>query len=673
VSLAKNAQATVLAVAYNALGSPLPGYLAVWSSADTTIARVSAAGTITALSAGTTTVTATMGQASATVGVRVLATTTSVASVQVSPDSMTVAAGTTTPFTAVARDSAGGTLASRVITWTSSNTAVATVSSTGLVSAVSAGTGNITATSEGKSDLGKVTVTAVTPPPPPPPPSGDPALPTVFLNTTLLAPTGKTIAVAAGGDLQAAISAALPGDVITVAAGATFVGPFTLPNKVGTGWVTIRSDAPAASLPAEGVRSGPRYASALPKLVSNTSGAALQTAAGAHNYRIVGLEMTVATSVTTNYGIVILGDGSAAQNTLALVPTNIILDRVYVHGHSTLNTQRCVAMNSASTAVIDSYLSECHASGFDSQAIVSWNGPGPFKIVNNYLEGAGEIVMFGGGDPAITNLTPSDIEVRRNHFTRPPSWKGVWTVKNLFELKNAKRVLVEGNVFQNHWADAQDGFAIIFKSVNQSGTAPWCVTSDVTFRYNKLRNVSGGFNLAAHPEASPAVPAARIKISDNVMDSVNVGVFTGHGRVYQMLQELDKVTIEHNTTFSANYIFMFGSTPLATNFAFRNNVATRGQYGVFGSGVGEGTAALNYYVAPGYAFLGNVVISGPSALYPAGNFFPAANTNVGFVDVVNANYRLLSTSAYASKGTDGRDPGADVNAVESATQGVVVP
>jgi len=42
VSLAKNAQATVLAVAYNALGSPLPGYLAVWSSADTTIARVSA-------------------------------------------------------------------------------------------------------------------------------------------------------------------------------------------------------------------------------------------------------------------------------------------------------------------------------------------------------------------------------------------------------------------------------------------------------------------------------------------------------------------------------------------------------------------------------------------------------------------------------------------------------
>ena len=56
-------------------------------------------------------------------------------------------------------------------------------------------------------------------------------------------------------------------------------------------------------------------------------------------------------------------------------------------------------------AVIDSYLSEAHVVGFDSQAICGVNGPGPFKIVNNYLEGSGENVMFGGADPRRSTST----------------------------------------------------------------------------------------------------------------------------------------------------------------------------------------------------------------------------------------------------------------------------
>src|SRR5215510_3890325 len=58
-----------------------------------------------------------------------------------------------------------------------------------------------------------------------------PELPRVFLDTTLVPPTGATITVASGGDFQAALNAAQPGDVITLQAGATFTGPFTLPDK----------------------------------------------------------------------------------------------------------------------------------------------------------------------------------------------------------------------------------------------------------------------------------------------------------------------------------------------------------------------------------------------------------------------------------------------------------
>ncbi len=65
----------------------------------------------------------------------------------------------------------------------------------------------------------------------------DPQLPRVFLDTRYIPPGGATINVPAGGDVQAALNAAQPGDEIVLAAGATFVGSFTLPNKPGTGWM----------------------------------------------------------------------------------------------------------------------------------------------------------------------------------------------------------------------------------------------------------------------------------------------------------------------------------------------------------------------------------------------------------------------------------------------------
>ena len=64
--------------------------------------------------------------------------------------------------------------------------------------------------------------------------------------------------------------------------------------------------------------------------------------------------------------------------------------------------------------------------------------------------------MFGGADPSIQNLVPSDIEIVGNHFNKPLAWQDPqgYVIKNLFELKNARRVLVEGNVFENNWIGA---------------------------------------------------------------------------------------------------------------------------------------------------------------------------------------------------------------------------
>src|SRR5215813_8317181 len=215
--------------------------------------------------------------------------------------------------------------------------------------------------------------------------AGDPEGPRVFLNTDYVAPTGQTIAVNAGGDLQSALDQAQPGDVVLLQAGATFKGNFVLRNKNGAGWITIRASTSDQNLP-PGTRVTPNSASSMPKIISPNSEPAAQTATGAHHYRFVGIEFGVAPG-TNIYSIVAF---DANQTSLEQTPHDLIIDRCYIHGNAGDNARRGVMINSASTAIIDSYISNIHEVGADSQAIAGWNGPGPFKIVNNYLEAAGE-------------------------------------------------------------------------------------------------------------------------------------------------------------------------------------------------------------------------------------------------------------------------------------------
>lgn len=103
-------------------------------------------------------------------------------------------------------------------------------------------------------------------------------------------------------------------------------------------------------------------------------------------------------------------------------------------------------------------------------------------------------VMFGGADPKIAGLVPSDIEIRGNDFVKPLSWKASdkWAVKNLFEIKNARRVLLDGNRFHNSWFDSQHGYAIMLTPRNQNGKAPWSALEDLTFTRNLVTNCSSG-------------------------------------------------------------------------------------------------------------------------------------------------------------------------------------
>src|SRR5439155_1821461 len=81
-------------------------------------------------------------------------------SVDATPAKASVQAGQTVQLTATPRDAGGNPLSSRTVTWSSSHTAVATVSTGGLVSGVTPGSITISATSEGKSGTAAITVTS---------------------------------------------------------------------------------------------------------------------------------------------------------------------------------------------------------------------------------------------------------------------------------------------------------------------------------------------------------------------------------------------------------------------------------------------------------------------------------------------------------------------------------
>src|SRR2546430_177165 len=133
--------------------------------------------------------------------------------------------------------------------------------------------------------------------------------------------TASTISVAAGGDLQAAINNAQPGDTIALARGATFTGGHVLPDKGGATRLTIRT-AGDNDLPGAGGRISPDNASQLAKIRSN-GGPAVQTAPGAHHWTLQLVEIA---GVGGN-DLVLLGDGSGAQSQLSQVPHDLVIDR----------------------------------------------------------------------------------------------------------------------------------------------------------------------------------------------------------------------------------------------------------------------------------------------------------------------------------------------------------
>lgn len=487
--------------------------------------------------------------------------------------------------------------------------------------------------------------------------------PHALVDTRPVAQQGRILALPAGGDLQAALDGARGGDTIVLPAGAVFKGPLTLPAVPGGGWIEIRSTGVDDLSP--GRRVTPADAPKMAKIVGGAGAtAAVRTAPGAHHVRFVGIEFTV-TPGAYSTGLVRLGNGDEAR--LEDVPHHFVIDRCWIHGDPARGGRRGIALNAGHVAVINSHLSDWKAQGEETQAMAGWNGPGPFKIVNNHVEAAGVNLLFGGADATIPNLVPSDIEIRGNHFSKPAAWRREpWTVKNLLEFKNSRRVLVAGNLLERTWGQAQSGTAILVSPRNQDGKAPWSVVEDVTFVDNLVRSAASGMKISGRDDSAPSGQTRRVVIRNNLFEDIDGPAWGGDGRLFTLLGPTDGVVIEHNTAFpSATVITAEG--PPHTGFVFRHNVTLHGPHGIKGSGVAVGEPTLRA-LFPGARVEGNVFIGSAVPRY-AGNAAVGGIRDAGFLDPERRDWRLRSGSPFKGK-AGGRDPGADVETLERLRRAV---
>lgn len=494
----------------------------------------------------------------------------------------------------------------------------------------------------------------------------------LFLHFVAASAGAGTLTIAAGGDLQAALNSAQPGDVIVLAPGATYSGNFKLPVKNGSAYIVIRSGAAARDLPAAGTRTNPSFAPALPKIQSPNTAPALSTEPGTHHWRFENIEFGANAKGAGD--IIVLG-ASASQTQLSQMPHDFIFDRVYIHGDPAVGQKRGIALNCGATQILNSYIADIKSVGQDSQAIAGWNGSGPYLIENNYLEAAGENVLFGGADPSIRDLVPSDITVRRNLLSKPLQWRNErWQIKNVFELKNARRVLIEGNVLENTWLAAQGGVAVLFTPRNQQGGAPWSVVEDVTFQYNVLRHAGGAFNIAGYDDLEPSAQTRRIRIANNVIYDIDKAKWGGTGNLMLIGHSPLDVVFEHNTVIHSGNILMAhgkrdgGPSPIE-HFVFRDNLLKHNKYGVIGDSLGVGQPTLTAYF-PGAIFERNVLAGAKASLYPAGNFAPAVSEfDAAFADPAAGNFSLVAGSPFRNSGSNGGALGADVARLNAVTGG----
>ncbi len=538
------------------------------------------------------------------------------------------------------------------------------------------------------------------------------ALPFSLSAATLLV-TGTADPGISGQQLQSAVDSAQPGDTILVSPN-VYRGTINLPKKNNPNGlpITIQSSSSASSLPGVGVRTSPTYSVALPQIVGDNGQSPIFVPPGASHYNLINLEMRPESPAAFIFQALTIGSGNSDQSTLDAVPRFITVDRCYIHGFPGQNLKSGIQLNSGNTKVINNYIAEIHSDYQDSVAITGFNGPGPFEIVNNYLEAAGVNVIFGGAVPLIPGLIPSNILIAKNDFAKLLSYKnwdlvdaqiyayisqtqpnrivyyqgrrmtnfvyhtvGAYTpiVKNMLEFKLGQDVSVIGNTFTNTYVQAdQFGIPLVITPRTEQGQVPWATTQRINISDNIFRHQGGVISILDKEMGQTGPATNNITLYNNLFEDLRSDYSFDYERLISVYG-ITNLRIDHNTMLNNAEYFTEVSTTPVTNFIYTDNIA------VYGAGFSAQCGGYNVSAFAcgfvGYSWSQNLLIGGNANVVPDSvvpyTYFPPSVADVGFVNAqaIGAdyhNYALAPTSLYKGKGLHRSDPGFMPGAYDAA-------
>jgi hypothetical protein len=231
--------------------------------------------------------------------------------------------------------------------------------------------------------------------------------------------------------------------------------------------------------------------------------------------------------------------------------------------------------------------------------------------------------------------------------------------------------------------------------VNQSGHCPTCQVTDVTIRYNKIKNVGSALIIGNTPgKQDPTAAGERYSIHDLLVEDIRGVPFKGFGNfalIASVAPTLKDVRIDHVTAFPSRAIVSIlnrGERP--SGISITNSIFGAGDSEIASAGGPENCAprernpvAVLTQCWANPVVSNNLIIGGGKG-WPEHNFSAKNTDSAGLwkkQTATGTDYRVCrekndapsctKQSTALRAGTDGKDLGADAEAIEQALAGVI--
>ena len=299
------------------------------------------------------------------------------------------------------------------------------------------------------------------------------------------------------------------------------------------------------------------------------------------------------------------------------------------------------------------------------------------------------------GSTAEWIVVPSYVEFRGNYLYKPlkwwpkdATWNGItYQIKNFWEAKFGRYVVVDGNVMENSWiADQFYAIAISVRNGN-GGFSAAAVVREMQWSNNIIRNAGAGINLLSNDYAGPTQVTTDITFRNNLFQNVGEN-FDSTGAAHMLINlqngaaRLRRIFLIHNThdngmpNNSNGMITDFGSSGGADESMWFNNVHQHGGYG-FRSNftVVDSNANIQRFLPLGgpTVWNRNIVVNFGSANYPSPpqGVYLSGSWPAMFVNYAEGDFTLKAGNPGKGAATDKTDIGVDMASLRRATAGAV--